>query len=127
MPSVSVSLDKITCSGSGSGSNHRASFPTDQCAADSSGNAANNRAFSSTVVMPSITPLGKAHAAKNSEQQCHAQDCGYYAFFQDRTYHCRTFLSVNNLYRAKTAIFIPCWKFRATDVGINILLQFDLP
>jgi hypothetical protein len=30
MPSVSVSLDEITCSGSGSGSDYRAFFPTDQ-------------------------------------------------------------------------------------------------
>jgi hypothetical protein len=97
MPSVSVSLDKITCSGSGSGSDDRASFSTDQRAAYRSGNAADNRAFGSTVMVSSVTPLGKTHAAKNCEQQCHAQDRGYYAFFQDRTYHCRTFLSVNNL------------------------------
>jgi hypothetical protein len=110
MPSVSVSLDKIACSGSGSGSDDRAFSSTDQCAAHSSGNAAHNRAFGSTMVVSSITPLGKAHAAKNSEQQCHAQDRGYYAFFQDRTYHCRTFLDVNSLYRAKVAILIPRWK-----------------
>jgi hypothetical protein len=107
MPSVSVSLDKITRSGSGSGSDDRAFFPTNQRTADSSCNAAYNRAFSSTVMMSPVTPLGRAYAAKNSEQQCHAQDGGYYAFFQDRTYHCRTFLSVNNLSRAKAAIFIP--------------------
>jgi hypothetical protein len=97
MPSVSVSLDKITCSGSGSGSYDRAFFPADQRAADRSGNAAHNRSLSSTMVMSSITTLCKANAAENSEQQCHAQDCGYHAFFQDRTYHCRTFLSVNSL------------------------------
>ena len=97
MPSVSVSLDKIARSGSGSGSNHRASFTADQRATHGSCDTAYNRASSSTVVVSSITPLCKAHAAKNSEQQCHAQDGGYYAFFQDRTYHCRTFLSSNNL------------------------------
>jgi hypothetical protein len=97
MPSVSVSLDEITCSGSGSGSDDRAFFPADQRTAYGSGYAAYNRAFSSTMVVSPVTPLGKAHASKNSEQQCHAQECGHYAFFQDRTYHCRTFLSVNNL------------------------------
>jgi hypothetical protein len=97
MPSVSVSLDEITCSGPGSGSDHRSSFTADQRTTHSSCDAAYNRASSSTVMVSSITPLCKAHAAKNSEQQCHAQDCGYYAFFQDRTYHCRTFLSSNGL------------------------------
>jgi hypothetical protein len=122
MPSVSVSLDKIACSRSGSRSDCRAFFTANQRAAYCSGNAAYNRTFSSTVVVSSVTPLGKADAAKNSEQQCHAQDCGDDAFFQDRTYHCRTFLSVNNLSRAKAAIFIPRWKSSAADVGINILL-----
>jgi hypothetical protein len=97
MLSVSVSLYKIACSGSGSGSNHRAFFTTDQSTAHSSRDAAYNRAFSSTVMVSSIAPLSKAYAAKNSEQQCHAQNDGYHAFFQDRTYHCRTFLSANSL------------------------------
>jgi hypothetical protein len=121
MPSVAMSLDKIASSGSGSGSDDGAFFPTNQPAADCSGNAAHNRAFSSTVVVSSVTPLGKAHAAKNSKQQDHAQDCGYYAFFQDRTYHCRTFLSANSLSRTLGAILIPCWNQYLTR-ALDILL-----
>jgi hypothetical protein len=64
MPSVSVSLDKISSPGSGSGSDHRALLATDQCAAHGPGNAADNGSSSSAMVSAS---LGEALADEDSK------------------------------------------------------------
>lgn len=67
MPSVSVPLDKIACSGSRPCSDHCAFLAADEPASDRSGNASDNCPSSSAMVMSSAS-LAKAFADKCSEQ-----------------------------------------------------------
>lgn len=78
MPSVSVSLDKVSSTSASTGPDHRALLATDQRAAYCPGNAADNSPSPPAVVVS--TPLGKSFADESSEQQHHPYDDRYDAF-----------------------------------------------
>jgi hypothetical protein len=81
MLSVSVSLNKVSGSRTGTGSNQCPLLATDNRAAHGSGDTSDESALRSAMVMSSIAPpLGKAIADENSEQQDQPHDGGHDAF-----------------------------------------------
>jgi hypothetical protein len=73
MPLISVPLDQVSCSGSGSGSNQRALSSADQRATNKSRGAPDERSSGSAMVMPVVVSIevaslsADAQAAKSSE------------------------------------------------------------
>jgi hypothetical protein len=78
MLSVSVSLNQVSGSRTGTGSNQSPFLATDDRASHCSGDTSDESAFCSAMVMSSIAPpLGKAITDENSEQQDQPHDGGH--------------------------------------------------
>ncbi len=88
---IPVSLDEVSSSGSGSGSDQRALFAVDQSASDDSGGTSNKRALSSAMVIPAAVATlllrVSIYAAKCPEQQSDAQTCSDHAFVRTNSFH----------------------------------------
>jgi hypothetical protein len=60
MPSIAMPLNQIARARACSSADHRAFLPTDQSTSNRSGDSADDRAFSLTVVVPIRTPMREA-------------------------------------------------------------------
>jgi hypothetical protein len=68
MTPVAMTLDQIACARSGSRANRRSFATADECPTNKTGTAADQSAFSSTMMMPAAMTMLRTYAAAHGQE-----------------------------------------------------------